>query len=132
MKTKIRNYGTMALFVAFSFIATATLANPGNGDKPAAELKYLGKIKDNPVFQLYLSSAQEKSFIIAIKDVYGNVLYSEKVKATNFTRVFQLDTDQIDDEVLRVEVTSDKNSKPEVFTINRNTRVIEEPSITKL
>jgi hypothetical protein len=132
MKTKIKNYGTIALFVAFSFIATVTLANEGQGDKPAAELKYIGNIKNQPVFQLDLNSSQEKDFTITIKDIYGNILYSEKVKAKSFTRKFQVDTNQIDDEVLKVEVTSDRKSKPEVFTINRNTRFIEEPSITKL
>ena len=132
MKTKIKNYGTIALFVAFSFIATVSLANEGQGDKPVAELKYIGNIKNQPIFQLDLNSSQEKDFTIAIKDIYGNILYSERVKAKSFTRKFQVDTDQIEDEVLKVEVTTDRKSKPEVFTINRNTRFIEEPSITKL
>jgi len=131
MKTKIRKFGTFALFVAFGLIATASMANNINGDKPNAELKYIGLVKNQPVFQLDLNSADENEFVIAIKDVYGNVLYSEKVKTKNFTRVFQLDTDEIDDEVLTVEVKSSKNGKPEIFTINRNTRFIEEPTISK-
>ncbi|MFI5187486.1 MAG: hypothetical protein ACHQF0_12215 [Chitinophagales bacterium] len=132
MKTKIRNYGTIALLVAFGLMATATRANDGKGEKPAAELKYIGNINNQPVFQLDLTSSLEKDFTIAIKDVYGNILYSERVKAKNFTRKYQLDTDQIDDEVLKVEVISGKKTKPEVFTITRNTRFIEEPSISKL
>jgi hypothetical protein len=122
----------MALVVVFSLMAAVTFANNGTGDKPAAELKYIGTLKNQPVFQLSLNSADEKNFAITIKDVYGNILYSEKVKTKNFTRVFQLNTDEISDEVLKVEVRTDKNSKPEVFTIDRNTRLIEEPIITKL
>ena len=131
MKTTIRNYGTIALFFVLSLVTTATLANNEKKDPPAAELKYIGILKNQPVFQLDLNSADEKDFSISIKDQFGEVLYTEKVKAKIFTRKFQLDTDNLDDAVLRVEVKSGKN-KPEVFTINRNTRFIDETSISKL
>jgi hypothetical protein len=131
MKTKIRNYGTIALFFVFSLVATVTLANDEKKDSPVAELKYIGILKNQPVFQLDLNSVDEKDFSISIKDQFGEVLYTEKVKAKIFTRKFQLDTDNLDDAVLRVEVKSGKN-KPEVFTINRNTRLIDETSISKL
>jgi len=131
MKTKIRNYGTIALFTAFTFLAVAVSAGEGNGGGPSADLKYVGVLKNNPVFQLDLNSSEVKDYTIAIKDVFGNVLYKESVTAKNFTRKFQLDTNEIDDEVLTVEVRAGKNGKPEVFTINRNTRVIEEPVITR-
>lgn len=131
MKTTIRNYGTIALFFVFSLVATVTLANDEKKDPPAAELKYIGILKNQPVFQLDLNSADEKDFSISIKDQFGEVLYTEKVKAKTFTRKFQLDTDNLDDAVLRVEVKSGKN-KPEVFTINRSTRFIDETSISKL
>jgi len=131
MKTKIKNYGTIALFVAFSFIATVALANNGNGDTPSVQLKYLGNINNQPVFQLDLNGPQEENFTIAIKDQYGEVLYSEKVKAKTFTRNFRLDTDDLEDAVLKVEVR-DGSKKADVFTINRNTRFVEETSISKL
>jgi hypothetical protein len=131
MKTTIRNYGTIALFFVFSLVATVTLANDEKKDSPVAELKYIGILKNQPVFQLDLNSVDEKDFSISIKDQFGEVLYTEKVKAKIFTRKFQLDTDNLDDAVLRVEVKSGKN-KPEVFTINRNTRLIDETSISKL
>jgi len=131
MKTKIRNYGTVALFTAFSFFAVAVSAGERNAGGPSADLKYVGILKNNPVFQLDLTGTEVKDYTIAIKDVFGNVLYKESVTAKNFTRKFQLDTNEIDDEVLTVEVRAGKNGKAEVFTINRNTRVIEEPVITK-
>ncbi len=131
MKTKIRNYGTIALFFAFSLVATVTLANDVKKDPPAAELRYIGILKNQPVFQLDLNSAKDEDFSISIKDQFGEVLYSERVKAKIFTRKFQLDTDNLGDAVLRVEVKSGKN-KPEVFTINRNTRLVDETSISKL
>ena len=131
MKTKIKNYGTIALFIVFGLVATATWANDGKKDSPTAELKYIGIRNNQPLFELNLSSANEGDFHIAIKDQFGEVLYSERVKAKIFTRKFQLDTENLGDAVLRVEVKSGKN-KPEVFTINRNTRFIEETSISTL
>ena len=131
MKTKIRNYGTIALFLVFSLVATVIRANDEKKAPPAAELKYIGILKNQPVFQLDLNSAKEEDFAIAIKDQFGEVLYSERIKAKTFTRKFQLDTENLGDAILRVEVKSGKN-KPEVFTINRNTRFYEETSISKL
>jgi len=129
MKTK--NYVTIALFMAFSFIATAVSANDGAKDTPGTELKYLGIINDQPIFQLNLNSDKEEYFVISVKDQFGETLYSEKVKTKTFTRNFRLDTETLEDAILRVEVKSG-NNKPEVFTINRNTRFYEETSINKL
>jgi len=131
MKTKIRNYGTIALAVAFSFIATISWATDGRNDTPAVSLKYHGVVQNQPMFQLDLNSAEETEFYVSIKDQYGQVFYTEKIKAKNFTRNFRLDTDSFEDAVVKVEVR-DGNKKPEVFTINRNTRYYEETSISKL
>lgn len=131
MKTKIKQYGTIALFVAFSFIATVAFANNGNGDSPSVELKYLGNVNSQPVFQLNLNVNQEQNFTISIKDQFGEVLYLEKVKAKTFTRNFRLNTESLDDAAIKVEVV-DGNKKAEVFTINRSTRFVEETSISKL
>ena len=131
MKTKIRNYGTIALAVAFSFIATVTWATDGRNDTPAVSLKYIGVVQNQPMFQLDLNSVEETEFYVSIKDQYGQVFYTEKIKAKNFTRNFRLDTESFEDAVLKVEVR-DGNKKPEVFTINRNTRYYEETSISKL
>jgi hypothetical protein len=117
--------------MVFSFIGTVTLANDVMRDPPVAQLKYLGILKNQPVFQLDLNSAQEEEFIISIRDQFSELLYTEKVKAKMFTRKFLLDTENLEDAVLSVEVRSGKN-KPEIFTINRNTRFIEETNISKL
>ena len=131
MKTRIKNYVAVALSVVFIFITTIASANDGEKNPPVAQLKYIGNIKNQPVFQLDLNTDKENDFLISIKDEYGEPLYSERVKTKNFTRKFQLDTDNLGDAVLRVEVrTGDK--KPEVFMINRSSRFVEETSISKL
>jgi len=131
MKSKIKNYGTIALFVAFSLMATVSWANDGRNDTPAVSLKYIGLVQNQPMFQLDLNSIEETDFYVSIKDQDGRVIYNEKIKAKTFTRNFRLDTESLDDAILKVEVR-DGNKKPEVFTINRNTRYYEETSISKL
>src|SRR4030095_8174124 len=131
MKTKIRNYGTIALALAFSFIATVSWATDGRNDTPTVSLKYVGTVQNQPMFQLDLNSVEETEFYVSIKDQYGQVFYTEKIKAKNFTRNFRLDTENLDDAILKVEVR-DGNKKPSVFTINRSTRYYEETSISKL
>jgi len=131
MKTKIKNYGTIALFSFFSLIGTVTLANDETKDPPTAQLKYIGVLKNQPVFQLDLNGTDEQDFTISVRDQFREILYTERVKAKTFTRKFLLDTDNLGDAVLRVEVRSGRN-KPEVFTINRSTRFVEETSVSKL
>ena len=131
MKSKIKNYGTIALFVAFSLMATVSWANDGRNDTPAVSLKYIGLVQNQPMFQLDLNSVEETDFYVSIKDQDGRVIYNEKIKAKTFTRNFRLDTESLDDAILKVEVR-DGNKKPYVFTINRNTRYYEETSISKL
>jgi|SRR6478672_12317544 len=130
MKTKIKNFGTIALVVALSFTATVSWAFDGTKDTPVVSLKYVGLVQNQPLFQLDLNSVEETDFYVSIKDQYGQVIYSEKIKAKNFTRNYRLNT-SVDDAILKVEVR-EGNKKPEVFTINRNTRYYEETSISKL
>lgn len=130
MKTKIRNYGIIALFIGFSLITKFASANDANEDTPAAELKYLGILQNQPVFQLNLNSGKEEVFVITIRDHFGEILYTEKLRTKTFVRTFRLDTDSLDDAELKVEVRNG-NNKPEVFTINRNTRFYEETNIIR-
>jgi len=130
MKTKIKNFGTIALVVALSFTATVSWAFDGTKDTPVVSLKYVGLVQNQPLFQLDLNSVEETDFYVSIKDQYGQVIYSEKIKAKNFTRNYRLNA-SVDDAILKVEVR-EGNKKPEVFTINRNTRYYEETNISKL
>jgi hypothetical protein len=130
MKTKIKHFATIALVVALSFTATVSWAFDGTKDTPVVSLKYVGLVQNQPTFQLDLNSVEETDFYVSIKDQDGQVIYNEKIKAKNFTRNYRLNT-SVDDAILKVEVR-EGNKKPEVFTINRNTRYYEETSISKL
>ncbi len=135
MKIKMRNYGMMlmavvALTLAFS---TTTLANGEKNPRSSSiELKFIGHYENQPVFLLNLNNTEEDEFSITFRDDYGNVLYSGKVKGSNISKKFMLNTEEIGDNVLNVEVKAKKNDKAEVYQINRNRSYVDETVVNKV
>ena len=135
MKIKMKNFGMMlmavvALTLTFS---TTTLANGEKTPKSSSiELKFIGHYENQPVFQLNLNNTEEDEFSITFRDDYGNVLYSGKVKGSNISKKFMLNTEEIGDNVLSVEVKAKKNDKAEIYQINRNRSYVEETVVNKV
>jgi len=135
MKIKMKNFGMMlmavvALTLAFS---TTTLANGEKNPKSSSiELKFIGHYENQPVFQLNLNNTEEDEFSITFRDDYGNVLYTGKVKGSNISKKFMLNTEEIGDNVLNVEVKAKKNDKAEVYQINRNRSYVDETVVNKV
>ncbi|HWH63118.1 MAG TPA: hypothetical protein VNS50_07575 [Ginsengibacter sp.] len=126
---------TMGLFTLCTMgLTNATFA--GAKTDSSAELKFIGKIKNQPVFQLSLNNNESDSYYISIKDANNNVLYSEKVKGENVSRKYQLDIDDADLNTesfgVRVEVTSIKTHKTEVYKISSHKNVTEDIEVAKL
>jgi hypothetical protein len=135
MKIKMRNFGMMlmaviALTLAFS---NTTLANGEKNPKSSSiELKFIGEYESQPVFQLNLNNVEEDEFSITFRDEFGNVLYTGKVKGSNISKKFMLNTEEIGDHVLVVEVRAKKSDKAEVYQINRNRSYVEETVVNKV
>lgn len=130
-----KNLGmTLIAIVAFTLAFTGTTL--ANGEKTPVssviELKFIGNYENQPVFQLTLNNAAEDEYAITFRDEFGNVLYAAKVKGSNISRKFMLNTEEIGDNVLNVEVRSKKNDKSEVYQINRNRSVVEETVVNKV
>lgn len=128
---------TMGLFTLCTMgLSHATYAGVKT-DEPI-ELKFVGKVESNPVFQLNLNNSETESYIIAIKDARNNLLYTEKVTATqaNFSRKYQLDIASMDlyapDFSLSVDVTSTKTHKKQVYKISSKTTVKEDIVVAQL
>ena len=139
MKQTIKKTKSIAIGL-FSFctlgLVTPTFANAKTGDP--VEFKYLGKIKDQPVFQLNLNPDESEVYYITLKDENNDVIYLEKVKAkdVNYTRKYQIN---INDEELAasdinvtVEVTSLKSHQTEVYKISSRSQVHEDIIVAKL
>lgn len=120
------------LFLALTLVFAGSAA-ANEEKKPASniELKFIGNYENQPVFQLNVTTAVEDEFIITLRDRDGVVLYTDKVKGTNVSKKFMLNTDEMGDNVVNVEVRS-KKGKAEVYTINRKQSLVEETLVTKV
>ena len=120
MKTESRNYGklaivALALTLAFS---NTTLAADGGKNDHKTELKFVGNVEEQPVFELNLNN-QEDEYTVTFRDEFGNVLFIDKFKG-GLTKKFMLKADELGDTALKVVVKSSKDNTSEVYTIDRS------------
>jgi len=134
MKKAMRIYGmfVIALLALTVGLSTVTLANDGDKTTPATELKLIGKMENQPVFQLNLANAEEDEFTVTFRDEYGNVLYTDKFTGVNISKKFILKTEDAGDAQLNVVVKSKKTNSTEVYTINKSTSYVEETVVNKI
>ena len=123
----------VAFFTVFSIgSASVALANDNNNALPV-ELKFIGTIKDQPLFQLsFAGNAEENDFTIIIRDEAGNSLYSENIKGENFYKKFLLNNEGTDYDILRFEVKSKRSNKTVVFEVNGQSHLVEEIGVSKM
>lgn len=121
----------IAFFTAFSLAAASGKAAGKNpGDLPV-ELKFLGHVKNQPMFQLNFSGdAEENKFTITIRDEEGNTIFSENIIGEVFSKKFLLNTDELGDETILVEITGRNSGRKNVYKIDRSTRFIQETAIS--
>ena len=132
MKRALRNFGIalLALTVGFSTIA---LANDEDGKtNHKTELKFIGNLENQPVFQLDAINAADDDVTVTFRDEAGNVLYVNTFKGASITKKFMLKSEEFGDTALSVTVKSKKNNSTEVYTINRNHTYVEETTVNKL
>lgn len=135
MKKIISNNRIIAIlfFTVFSFAAAP--AAKANDPKPAVpvELSFLGHIKNQPLFQLsFRGNEGQNEFTIIITDEGGNTLYRENIKGENFSKKFLLNTDELGDDPLRFTIFCKNNKKAVEYTVNRNTRTVQEVVVNEV
>jgi hypothetical protein len=131
MKT---NFGKMAI-VALAFtlaFSTTTLANDGEKNDHKTELKFIGNMENQPVFELNLGNIEEDEYTVIFRDENGNVIYTDKFKGANLTKKFLLKSDELGDAILNVVVKSKNRNTTEVYSINRSHSYVEETVINKV
>jgi hypothetical protein len=135
MKNVIKNYKTLAiaLFAALSVAsASNVMANEGVKPKSNIDLKFIGNIENQPVFQLNVNNTEDDEYIVTFRDEQNNVLYSGKLKGINITKNFQLSTEDDVNNTMSVEVKSRKSNKSEVYKINRTRSFTDEIVVNKI
>jgi hypothetical protein len=134
MKKAMKNYGLMIItLITLSLVfSTITLANDEGKTKNITELRFIGNMENQPVFQLNLNNTEDDEFVVTFRDDAGNVLYSDKFKGAGITKKFMLKSEEFGDSALNVVVKSKKNNTTEVYTINRSHTYVEETVVNKL
>ncbi len=138
MKKIIMNNRSMAIAlltlftVAFSPVVNATEKKPAI----PAEIKFVGKVQNNPVFELSVpGTGVQEEYIISVRDEHGNVLHVETVKAAGFTKKFMLSLDENNDGTnysIQFVISTKSNKKSALYSVNNNNRNVEEVVVTKL
>ncbi len=123
----------IAFFTVFSVAASPVAIANGPGDAIPVELKFIGSINNQPLFQLSIDgNAQQDEFTIIIRDEDGNALYRENIKSEKFTKKFLVKNDEIGENTLRFEITCKRSKKIVVFEIERQTLFVEQTVVNKL
>jgi hypothetical protein len=129
MKKVITIIALIALTVGFT---TVTLANDEGRNKNITELKFIGNLENQPVFQLNLTNTEEDEFVVTFRDEAGNILYTDKFKGANISKKFLLKSEEFGDAALHVVVKSKKNNTSDLYTINRSHTYVEETVVNKI
>ncbi|HEV7621953.1 MAG TPA: hypothetical protein VGO09_09475, partial [Flavisolibacter sp.] len=98
--------------------------------KPA--VKYLGKENNQLVFQLDFDNTTNEYFNVAIKDEDGNLIYMDRFKDKKFSKKFLVNQSEYGTMKLTFLVSTQNDKQAQVFTVNTNTRVIDDVVVTKL
>ena len=126
------------IIVALMAILSTSFSNPAaamdkKSDPPGVEIKYLGFLSNNPVFEISTNNVVTDNFIVTIRDQAGTVLYSEKISGRNLTRKYRIDTEEeIADGGLRFEVKSVNTKKTEVYIVGVTENITREMGIVKI
>jgi hypothetical protein len=134
MKTDSANYRKLAI-VALAFtlaFTTPSMANDGEKGDHKTELKFIGNLEDQPVFELNLQNNEEDEYTVIFRDEYGTVLYSDKFKGAGLNKKFLLRSEDLADTALNVTVRSKNSNTTEVYSINRSHSYVEETQVNKL
>ncbi|HEY5774157.1 MAG TPA: hypothetical protein VIS75_16075 [Chitinophagaceae bacterium] len=130
-KNKAIIFGLMAI-ISTSF-SNPVSAMDKKSDPPGVEIRYLGFVNKNPVFEITTSNVQADNFFITIRDEAGTVLFTEKLSGKMLSRRYRIDTEEeIADGGLRFEVRSVKSKKTEVYIAGVSENTTREMAVTKI
>ena len=134
---KVMNKNKVIIVALMAVIGTSfsnsVSAMDKKSDPPGVEIRYLGFVNNNPVFEIITNNLQADNFFITIRDEAGTVLYSEKLSGKNLSRKYRIDTEEeIADGGLRFEVRSVNRKKTEVYIAGISENVTREMAVNKI
>jgi hypothetical protein len=107
-------------------------AEKKSGQTTPYELKYVGKIQEQPIFQLDIENAQKEDVYIRIEDEVGNVLYTDKFNEKSFSKKFQFDINAGISTRIKMTLFSKTIKQTQTFEINNIQKIVENVVVTKV
>ena len=133
MKNKMMSNRVLAFVLAGIVTLTAFTPALANDDKKLipVELRFIGNINNQPVFQLSFDSKEDNEFVVVVRDEFNNVLYKDVVKGIKNSKKFLLNTDELGDAAISFEITGGKDEKPVIYEVNKKSRMVQDVVISK-
>jgi hypothetical protein len=134
MKTAVNNFRLLAaaMIVLFS-ISFATTAQANNtGEKLPVVVKCIGYENESPIFHVSFANEAEEEFLFTIKDVQGNLIYSDRIKGTSMQRKFKLVSEDVPYDEFNFEFTNLKTNTTVKYKVVAKTRIVNDTEVTKV
>ena len=96
------------------------------------ELKFVGNINNQPVFMLNFTNTEVNEYTVIVRDNYGIVLYKDKVKGSNMTQKFILNTNDLGEGEIKFEIIGKKTDKTAVYEVNTVSRLVSDVVVSKV
>lgn len=133
MKKVLINTRIFAIALAVTF--TTAFNSPAlaiDEKKPIpVEMKFVGNVENQPVFELIFTGTEENEFMIVVRDEFNYELYRDNIKAGHVTKKFLLNTEELGDAAIQFEITDKKSNETVIFEVNKKQSFIEDVVISK-
>ena len=127
-----------AIIIAMMALISTSFSNPLSAmdkktDPPGVEIKYLGFLDKNPVFEIIFNNVQVDNYFITIRDEAGTTLHSEKISGKSISRRYRINTEEVIPEGgLRFEIRVGSSNKTEVYVAGVTESVTREMAVNKI
>jgi hypothetical protein len=134
MKQLFNNSKMIAIgMAALLTVGAANVSFARSGKEIPTQLTYVSNAEGLPVFQLDLNNNEINEVAIVVKDEYGTVLYSEKVKGDHISRRFKLDAEDLDAVAgTTIEVMNRTSGESVTYKISNKSKTVNNVLIEKL
>lgn len=132
MKNLINNTRIAAFALLLSFtVAFSTAAQATEDNNAAIEFKFIGNLKNQPVFQLSYNGTVENEFTVVVRDNENNIIYKDVLKGSQIQKKFVLNTEEIGGGDVTFEINK-KGAKTIVYEVSSNARLIHDVVVNKV
>lgn len=134
MKTAVNNFRLLAaaMIVLFSISFAMPARANDNNEKLPVVVKCIGYENESPVFQVSFANEAEEEFLFTIKDVQGNLIYSDKIKGKSIERKFKLVSEDVPYDEFNFEFTNLKTNTSVKYRVVAKTRIVNDTEVTKV